>query len=386
MKISKLRLSGIVFISCFLSGVLFAQNNDSFLLPPEVIILPENTDNHSLKNRKFTGIPSLAISNEGKMWAAWYAGITPDEDVNNYVVISTSMDTGNSWEEKIIVDPDGDGPVRTFDPEVWIDPNGKLWMFWAQAIGHDGTVAGVWTITSDNADSDNPEWTKPRRITNGIMMCKPLVLSSGEWILPVSTWKLTDNSAKVIISTDEGKTWHERGAVDVPKDVRSFDEHMIIERMDGTLWMLVRTSYGIGESISKDKGKSWSKLVPSKIEHPSARFFIRRLNNGSLLLVKHGPIDMKTKRSHLMAFISTDDGKSWSKGLLIDQRKGISYPDGQQTTDGRIFIIYDYNRTTNQNILLTSFTESDILANDYDKRIIKVYNNRKIVSKGGIDQ
>ena len=80
--------------------------------------------------------------------------------------------------------------------------------------------------------------------------------------------------------------------------------------------------------------------------------------------------------------VSTDDGKTWSRVLLLDERKGISYPDGQQTKDGTIYIVYDYNRRTNQNILLTSFTEADILANDYDKRIIKVYNNRKIVSEG----
>jgi len=84
---------------------MFAQNNDSFSLPPEVIFLPENTDSHSLKSRKFTGIPSLAISDEGKMWVVWYAGTTPDEDKNNYVVVSVSKDKGNGWEEKIIIDP-----------------------------------------------------------------------------------------------------------------------------------------------------------------------------------------------------------------------------------------------------------------------------------------
>ena len=45
-------------------------------------------------------------------------------------------------------------------------------------------------------------------------------------------------SAKVIVSTDNGKTWSERGSVNVPKDVRSYDEHMVVEKKDGTLWML----------------------------------------------------------------------------------------------------------------------------------------------------
>jgi len=386
MRISKSTIGNIVLLILIFSGVTIAQDIKPFLLPPEVIILPEKADNHSVIKRKFTGIPSMAISNRGKIWTTWYAGITPEEDKNNYVVVSNSLDGGNTWTERLIIDPDGDGPVRAFDPEVWIDPKGKLWIFWAQTIGHDGSIAGVWAIIIDNPNSKTPKFSDPQRITDGIMMCKPTVLSSGEWIIPASTWRSTNNSAKVIVSTDEGKSWYERGAVNVPKAVRSFDEHMIIEKKNGILWMLVRTKYGIGESISNDKGKSWSQLTPSKIVHPSARFFIRRLKSGNLLLVKHGPIGIKTGRSHLMAFISKDDGNTWSTGLLIDQRKGVSYPDGQETGDGTIHIVYDYNRVTNQNIIITSFTENDILANDYDKRIIGVYNNRRTVSKGGIDQ
>ena len=84
-----------------------------------------------------------------------------------------------------------------------------------------------------------------------------------------------------------------------------------------------------------------------------------------------------------MAFISKDDGLSWSHGLLLDQRNGVSYPDGQQTEGGTIHIIYDYNRTTDQNIITTSFTEEDILTNNSDSESIKVIKQRKTVSKGG---
>lgn len=374
-----------IFVFICFSNFLSAQENKAFLEPPQIIQLQDSLDGYAKEDRKFTGIPSLAISEKGRMWAVWYTGITPNEDNNNYVVVATSGDQGDTWKEIVVVDPDAAGPVRAYDPEVWMAPDGNLWVFWAQAIGHNGTVAGVWAMTTENPDDENPKWSKPKRLTDGVMMCKPLVLSSGEWILPASTWRLTDNSAKVIVSTNKGKSWKERGAVNVPKDVRSFDEQMIIERKDGSLWMLVRTNYGIGESTSTDKGKSWSALVPSKIKHPSARFFISKLMSGNLLLVKHGPIEVRTGRSNLMAFISKDDGHSWSKGLLIDQRSGVSYPDGQQTSDGNIQIIYDFDRSGSQNILTTSFTEEDILSGQYDEKIIEVFDRRKVVSKGGIE-
>jgi predicted neuraminidase len=166
--------------------------------------------------------------------------------------------------------------------------------------------------------------------------------------------------ANVFASTDQGKTWTRRGGVAFPGT--DFDEHMIVERKDGSLWMLARTKKGISESVSADQGATWSEPQPSSIENPSARFFIRRLASGNLLLVKNGPINVRLpRRSNLKAYLSADDGKTWSRGLLIDDRAEVSYPDGIQAPDGTIHILYDWNRHTDAEILLAKFTEQDIL-------------------------
>jgi predicted neuraminidase len=80
------------------------------------------------------------------------------------------------------------------------------------------------------------------------------------------------------------------------------------------------------------------------------------------LLVKHGPLDTRTGRSNLAAYVSSDDGETWGGGLMIDQRAGVSYPDGQQDSDGVIRIIYDYNRVSDRNILMATFREEDAAA------------------------
>ena len=49
---------------------------------------------------------------------------------------------------------------------------------------------------------------------------------------------------------------------------------------------------------------------------------------------------------------------------MLDERKGISYPDGFQAPDGTIYISYDRNRATDGEILLARFTEQDILARE----------------------
>ncbi len=204
------------------------------------------------------------------------------------------------------------------------------------------------------------------------MMNKPTVLSPGEWLLPASVWeraadKRTDeahrhdlgpeNGANVHIARDQGATWSLLGQTKVPK--RVFDEHMVVERKDGSLWMLVRAAYRIGESESADHGKTWSPGREPTIPHANSRFFIRRLSSGKLLLVTHEPPDKKT-RAHLTARLSDDDGKTWRGSLVIDERAGVSYPDGVQAPDRRAYLIYDYQRTGENQILMATFTEADV--------------------------
>ena len=374
-------------------------NYDSYGQPvcdaPEVIHYLGNTGKYAKQNRKFTGIPSMAIASNGRMWATWYAGTTPGEDKNNYVVVSTSADGGNSWEEVLYIDPDGEGPLRSFDPQVWIAPDHSLWVFCAVGQGSTEDFIDTWFIKTNDPKDKNAVWSAPRFCAKGVMMGKPTVLSSGEWLFPVSNFTLAhdrrsepmfDNSARTYISRDQGATFGLLGVCNLPVKARTFDEHMLVERKNGSLWLLSRTTYGIGESVSTDRGKTWSELQPSKIMHTSSRFFITRLASGNLLLVKNGPVDVLTDRSHLMAFLSLDDGLTWSRGLLLDQGGNVSYPDGQQTPDGRIHIIYDCNRIIDQLILTTHFTEADILDPHHDAAMIRVHNNRKVVSKGGISK
>jgi hypothetical protein len=385
------RIIGLSLLFCVYFSSSFAQDNRAEFNSPRLIKGSEISQKHSIESRKFSGISSLAVSPKGRIWAVWYAGITPGEDLNNYVVLATSSDQGRNWEEVLVIDPDGPGPVRAYDPEIWLAPDGSIKVFWAQATAKtggtwalvtEGTAAGVWVLDIEDPEVANPTWGEPKRLTDGVMMCKPIVLSTGEWVLPVSFWKMEKENARMVVSTDGGQSWNVRGGASVPNDVRAYDEHMIVERKDRSLWMLIRTKYGIGEATSMDRGLTWTPVVPSRIQHPSARFFIYRLNSGNLLLVKHGPIDQKIGRSHLMAFISKDDGFTWSNGLLLDERPGVSYADGQQTSDGTIWITYDFSRTGNQDILMTHFSESDILSERNSEKILKVFTNRKLISTG----
>lgn len=346
------------------------DDSDSRRLP-RVILDPGDT--YDAVHRTWQGIPGIECTRGGVLYATWYTG-GEEEGQDNHVVLVASRDGGSTWSRpEIVIDPPGE--VRAFDPVLWIDPRDRLWLFWAQSHAWWDGRGGVWGICRDAPDATEPAWSAPHRIANGVMMNKPTVLSNGDWLFPTAVWRVAPSRhaevkphagaleemegeamSNVTASLDEGGTFSRRGGADVPE--RTFDEHMLIERHDGSLWMLVRTKYGIGQSTSTDGGKTWSPGTPSGIAGPDSRFFIRRLSSGRLLLLHHHGF---TGRSHLTASLSEDDGATWKGHLLLDDRSNVAYPDACIGKDGRIHVIYDRDRTVHGEVLMASITEPEIL-------------------------
>lgn len=353
-----------------------------------------NTDpgeEYQTSNRQFQGIPGIEVAKNSRLWATWYSGGT-GEGANNYVLLVTSADDGTTWSEPVLV-CDPPGTVRAYDPVIWHDPLDRLWLFWSQCEGKSGTfdgVAGVWGIYTENSDDEQPTWSKPIRIANGIMMNKPTVLSNGDWAYPTALWVnraggevvgdlKKEQFSNITISPDQGKTYYCRGGADVPD--RTCDEHMFIERQNGPLWVLVRTQYGIGQSFSDDWGKTWIPGENSGIYGPNSRFFIRRLQSGKLLLVNHQKPDKDQHvRCKMTAWLSDDDGISWYGQLMLDKREVITYPDGIQDKDGNIYIIYDRERTKEGEILFAKFREEDVIAG---KTISPICRLKQVINRTG---
>jgi predicted neuraminidase len=336
--------------------------HEDSLQPPPVLLHPG--PQYGSAQRKWQGIPGIEKTARGRLYATWYSG-GDKEGPANYVLLAHSDNDGEDWSAPgLVIDPPGD--IRAYDPVLWMDPQGRLWLFWAQCHTWWNGRGGVWCIRCDEPDADEPAWSQPRRIANGVMMNKPLVLRNGDWLLPVAVWAAIppvlpelkrEALSSVLHSGDEGRTFAWQGGADIPH--RHFDEHMVVERRDGSLWMLVRTRYGIGQSTSLDGGRTWSAGLPTDIGSPDTRFHVRRLPSGRLLFVGHYGF---TERSHLTAMLSEDDGHTWPHRLLLDEREKVSYPDATCSEDGVIHAIYDRDRHGAREILMARFEEQDILA------------------------
>lgn len=333
---------------------------------------------HSCSNRTFCGVPSVAVSPSGnRLWATFYASPTGWEDSNNYIVLSTSDDKGGTWRDVLVYDPDGDGPLRAFDSEVWVSPDGKLRWTYAErkaplrsatkdrnAMGGSCSDDRLLMFTLDAEAVQTDLQLEPQEISKGVMMCKPIVGRDGRWLLPIARW-FKSPSALVYESGDSGLFYRYVGGVTLPVDVRTGDEHNIVEFADGTLRAYMRTRkgpYAAWQADSSDGGRSWREAAPCSFMQCPARFFVRRLKSGSLLLVKNGPLDRDVGRKNLMAFISHDDGKTWLGGLVLAEcAEPSAYPDGDQGPDGTIYVTWDGLRTECGDVHLARFTETDVL-------------------------
>ncbi|MCX6900272.1 MAG: exo-alpha-sialidase, partial [Verrucomicrobia bacterium] len=299
---------------------------------------------------------------KGRIWGCWTG--TGDK-ADGYFILATSDNGGASWSKPRLVvgalDPSGKRQRSALVGNLWTDPLGRLWLFFDQAVvGVQGPRAD-WFIRCDNPDAAAPVWSKPVCFSDeGCTLNKPTILKNGDWLLPVSKW--ADKTAWVFVSTDQGKSWKPRGSVKFPD--WNFDEHMMVELRGGRLWMLARTGGNPHECFSTDNGATWSEPKPAAtVQNVNTRFFLRRLASGKMLLVKNGPpTERLAKRSHMSAYLSDDEGKTWKGGLLLDERSSVSYPDGFQAPDGLIHILYDWNRHTDAEILLAKFREEDVLA------------------------
>ena len=338
------------------------------LLGSTTALLAEAPPAFDLSKRVWQGIPGVERTAKGRLFVSWFTGGPREPAPENTVLLTYSDDGGRTFQPPFVqASPTAEG-VRCFDPTLWIDPEGRLWYIFNRG-GKETAQHDVWARVCDDPDANPPVFGPEVRIGFDVpyafRMNKPTVLASGEWVLPVThagetvrDWFAGPRQRQGVgISSDRGRTWTLHGDLEAPSWAL---EGMVAELQDGQLRLLIRTGAGVlWESRSSDRGRTWSPAVASSIANPGSRFFIRRLASGNLLLVNHHRF---TGRSHLTAQLSTDDGRSWNDGLLLDERSGVSYPDGVQDRDGLIWLVYDRDRGGDGEILLAKFREEDVAA------------------------
>ncbi|MCB1224349.1 MAG: exo-alpha-sialidase [Verrucomicrobiales bacterium] len=199
---------------------------------------------------------------------------------------------------------------------------------------------------------DGVTWEQPLKLSQPwcgcihslIQMKSGRVVLVGQEILP--EWR---HGTVTWTSDDLGKTWQRGDMLDY--GVGSHDhagsiEGSVIERGDGTLYLLLRTESGfLWEATSKD-GLKWEDLKPSAIPSVTCCPQMARLADGRIALLwnappRHQPTN-RTSRAELSLAFSSDDARSWSEPVVVAANYApggrVSYPYLFEREPGELWI------------------------------------------------
>ncbi len=179
---------------------------------------------------------------------------------------------------------------------------------------------------------------------------RPIVLSSGEYLLPVyhetghDPEKVGADSTSLFLRHEPTKrVWTKTGPIRSPKGniqpavVELDDNHLIAYCRRGGDYDPKTIGY-IVRAESRDGGLTWSEGKDSAFPNPNAAVEFLKLKSGRLLLIFN---DSMTRRTPLAAAISEDQDRTWTSRRNIREGDGdFGYPSAFQARDGRIHLVF----------------------------------------------
>lgn len=319
------------------------------------------------ENKNWNGIPTV-VQAGNNIFVAYYTGGEGEPDDNNYISIAASDDLGKTWQNPWMI--------------IHASPRGLVWpLFFYNGDGDlcmtygDNKMTGTQMIRFFNEDGplDGIRYSAPVKTGPPVSIgCKPTLLSDGTLISAYGTTLSFDVADTIIIrSEDGGRSFRNQATVTstVDNEYRMYAETSIVEKKDGTLWLLRRLENGMGieQSFSYDNGRTWTTatndLPVPPFYSPGSRFYMARLASGNLLFVTNMQ-GRGTDRRDMTVWLSEDDGDTWPYSLQLDPTQS-SYPDFFQGDDGTIYLVHDRDRYGEGGIRLHMFTEEDVKAGKF---------------------
>jgi predicted neuraminidase len=326
----------------------------------------------------------------GDLGCVWFGGT--QEGVPDISVHFSRLATGTDrWSDPVRL---SDDPTRSEqNPLLFTAPDGALWLLWtAQVSGHQDTAIVRRRISRDGGTTWGPIETLLDR--PGLFIRQPIIVTpKGEWLLPcwlcptppAGAWRGDDDTALVMVSRDEGKSWT---AHDVPGSTGCV--HMdILPLKDGTLLAVYRSRWAdfVYASRSAD-GITWSAPEPTDLPNNNSSIQATVLANGHVAIAYNhasaadatgrrlslyddigGELPAETPAGARSAFwgaprapmtiaISEDGGRTWPHRRDVEVGDGycltnnskdqlnreFSYPSILQTPDGALHLAFTYWR------------------------------------------
>jgi len=342
-----------------LCSVLFAASADNPTLHPKASALP-HTHQGPFVTTADGGVlcidnkNALRSTDEGRTWTSTPLFADPKKfSVSNERALWSTR-------EGVIISAWMNGAERKA-------PNGWHW----------GESSAKWTdfilptYTCRSTD-DGKTWEAPVKLSDPWCGCihSLIQMKSGRLVLVgqeiIAQWR---HATVMWVSDDLGKTWQRGDVLDYgvgTHDHAGSIEGSVIERADGSLYLLLRTESGfLWEAVSKD-GLKWTDLKQTSIASVTCCPQMARLADGRIALLwnappRHNPSNGSSRAELSLAF-SSDETASWSKPVIVAANYApagrVSYPYLYERKPGELWI------TTMQGGLRMKVNTADLAAGE----------------------
>ncbi|MEZ2132656.1 MULTISPECIES: exo-alpha-sialidase [unclassified Sinorhizobium] len=337
---------------------------------------------------------NLAFLPDGTLTCVWFGGTMEGMgDISIYM--SRLVPGSDRWSEP---EKMSDDPAKSEqNPLIFNAPDGRVWLLYTSQTSGDQDGAVVKCRISEDGGKNFGE---PRILCDlpGTFVRQPIVVNFREdWLLPAfrcvslpgQRWSGDADTAGVLISRDQGRTWRMQ---DVPDSLGAV--HMNILKLGGGKMIAFfrnRFAGNILSASSKDDGESWSRPGPVNLpnnnssiqavilkdrriamvyNHSSAATSDARrqslydeIESGSAPATTAGESPSRkavwgVPRAPLSLAISDDGGRTFEHRIDLDTGDGtclsnnskdmlnreFSYPSIVEGPDGTLHIAYTYYR------------------------------------------
>lgn len=293
-----------------------------------------------------------------------------------------SKDEGKTWTKyPIFVDADKfdirieRALIRTKDGVIILafanDKEKANWNWQNDIADSPGATIPTYAVRSLD---EGKTWQTPQKLHDEWTGANRDIIETKDGNVIISTMMMRHNPGHHTVLTYTSKTnglnWIRSNVIDLGGvgHHSGVVEATIKQLRDGRIWMLMRTNWGVfWEAFSENEGLTWKNFKPTKIDASSAPGMLHRLQSGRLFLVwnrakPEGKSEYKmsggdgissevahsNNREELSVMFSDDDGKTWTKPVVIagitekSKIKNLAYPRVFEARPGEIWITTTY--------------------------------------------
>ena len=279
------------------------------------------------------------------MVAAWFGGT---HEKHKDVGIWVSRREKGKWSDPVEVVngvQHADKRYPCWNPVLYYDEEWGLMLFYK--VGPNPRE--WWGELMTSAD-DGKTWSFPRRLPEDILgpvKNKPERLSDGSLLCPSSTehdgWRL-----HMEITKDAGKTWKRVGPIDSPEEMQAI-QPSILFHPGNKLQLLCRSKNNrVLSTWSKDNGLTWSELEAIDVPNPNSGIDAVTVSEGHHFMV-YNPTETPAGKwggdRYPLVLGHSTDGVNWQPVLTLEDKEGeYSYPAIIVEDESTVHICYTWRR------------------------------------------